>query len=59
MPARGSVRPIIQDILKHLSSSISYSGAGSLSEIRTMFWEDPFRYLIKLSASARRESYER
>ena len=59
VPARGSVRPIIQDILKHLSSSISYSGAGSLSEIRTMFWEDPFRYLIKLSASTRRESYER
>ena len=27
VPARGSVRPIIQDILKHLCSSISYGGA--------------------------------
>jgi IMP dehydrogenase len=59
VPARGSVRPIIQNILKHLSSSISYSGAGCLSEIRSMFWKQPFNYLIKLSASARRESYER
>ena len=27
VPARGSVRPIIHDILKHLCSSISYGGA--------------------------------
>ena len=59
VPARGSVRPIVQDILRHLCSSISYSGASSLEEIKQMFWKDPFRYLIKLSASARRESYER
>ena len=59
VPARGSVRPIIQDILKHLCSSISYGGAGSLAELRTMFREDPMRYLVKLSASAKRESYER
>jgi len=59
VPARGSVRPIIQDILRHLCSSVSYSGANSLAEIKQMFRDDPFRYLIKLSASARRESYER
>jgi IMP dehydrogenase len=59
VPARGSVRPIIQDILRHLCSSISYSGAGSLSEIKDLFWRDPQKYLIKLSASGRRESYER
>jgi IMP dehydrogenase len=59
VPARGSVRPIIQDILKHLCSSISYGGANSLSDLRQKFWADPFRYLIKLSASSRRESYER
>ena len=59
VPARGSVRPIVQDILKHLCSSISYGGAGSLSDLRQKFRADPFRYLIKLSASARRESYER
>ena len=27
VPARGSVRPIVQDILRHLCSSISYGGA--------------------------------
>jgi IMP dehydrogenase len=59
VPARGSVRPIIQDILKHLCSSISYGGAGSLAELRQMFREDPLRYLVKLSASSKRESYER
>ena len=59
VPARGSVRPIIQDILRHLCSSISYSGANSLSEIKQMFWEDPSRFLIKVSAAGRRESYER
>jgi IMP dehydrogenase len=59
VPARGSVRPIIQDILKHLCSSISYGGAGSLAELRQMFREDPMRYLVKLSASSKRESYER
>jgi IMP dehydrogenase len=59
VPARGSVRPIIHDILKHLCSSVSYGGAGSLAELRTMFREDPMRYLVKLSASAKRESYER
>src|SRR5690349_8324537 len=59
VPARGSVRPIVQDILKHLCSSISYGGASSLAELRQMFRADPMKYLVKLSASARRESYER
>jgi IMP dehydrogenase len=59
VPARGSVRPIIHDILRHLCSSISYSGARSLGEIKATFWQDPSRFLIKLSAAARRESYER
>ena len=59
VPARGSVRPIIHDILKHLCSSVSYGGAKSLSELREMFRADPMRYLVKLSSSAKRESYER
>jgi IMP dehydrogenase len=59
VPARGSVRPLVQDIHRHLCSSISYGGATSLAELKALFWRDPFRYLIKLSASARRESYER
>ncbi|MGE0041452.1 MAG: IMP dehydrogenase [Vicinamibacterales bacterium] len=59
VPARGSVRPVVQDILRHLCSSISYGGADSLEGLRRAFWDDPFRYLVALSASARRESYER
>ncbi len=59
VPARGPVRPIIQDMLKHLCSSVSYGGGASLADVRRRFWQDPFRYLVKLSASGRRESYER
>jgi IMP dehydrogenase len=59
VPARGSVRPVLHDIFKHLCSSISYGGAQSLGELRDLFRADPMRYLIKLSASAKRESYER
>jgi IMP dehydrogenase len=59
VPARGSVRPILQDMMKHLCSSISYAGASSLAELRALFWGDPRRYLIPLSEAARRESYER
>jgi IMP dehydrogenase len=59
VPSRGSVRPIVRDMIKHVCSAISYSGAATLEEARQMFWKDPQRFLIKQSASARRESYER
>jgi IMP dehydrogenase len=59
VPARGSARTIVRDMIKHLVSSISYGGAGSLGELRERFWADPQRYLIKLTASSRRESYDR
>jgi IMP dehydrogenase len=59
VPARGSARTIVRDMIKHLCSSISYSGADSLAAMRRAFWADPERFLIKQSASARRESYER
>jgi IMP dehydrogenase len=59
VPLRGSVRPIVRDMIKHVCSSISYSGASSLAEARELFWKDPQRFLIRQSASARRESYER
>jgi IMP dehydrogenase len=59
VPARGSARPVIQDMIKHLCSSISYAGGKSLDDARKLFWKDPGRYLIKLSAASRRESYER
>jgi IMP dehydrogenase len=59
VPARGSVRPIIRDMLKHLCSAISYGGAGSLAELREMLARDPHRYVIRLSESGRRESFDR
>ena len=59
VPARGSARTIVRDMIKHLSSSISYGGAASLFELRSLFWSDPRRYVIKLSPPSRRESYER
>jgi IMP dehydrogenase/GMP reductase len=59
VPARGSVRPVIRDMLRHLCSAISYGGAGSLAELRRSVWGDPGRYVIKLAPGARRESYER
>jgi len=59
VPARGSARTVVRDMIKHLCSSISYGGAASLRELRERFWADPDRYLVKLSASSRRESYDR
>jgi IMP dehydrogenase len=59
VPARGSARTIVRDMIKHLCSSVSYAGGATLAEVRELFWKDPDRYLIKQSESARRESYER
>ena len=59
VPARGSVRPIVRDMLKHLCSAISYGGASSLSELQEMFRSQPERYVIRLTEPGRRESFER
>jgi IMP dehydrogenase len=59
VPARGSVRPLIRSMLKHLCSAISYGGAGSLAELQRLFRADPGRYVIRLSDSGRRESFDR
>ena len=59
VPSRGSARTIVREMIKHVCSSISYGGAASLGELREMFWKDPRKFLIRQSASARRESYER
>jgi IMP dehydrogenase len=59
VPARGSVRGVIDDMLKHLCSAISYGGARNLGELRERFAADPGRYLVRLSDAARRESFDR
>jgi IMP dehydrogenase len=59
VPARGSVRPVLHNMMKHLCSAISYGGASSLADLRDRFRRDPDRYLIKLSPASRRESFDR
>ena len=59
VPLRGSARPVFRDMIKHLCSSISYGGAESLADLKSRFMADPARYLIRLTESSRRESYER
>jgi IMP dehydrogenase len=59
VPLRGSARTVVRDMIKHLCSSISYGGADSLGGLRQAFWANPSAFLIRQSASARRESYER
>ena len=59
VPARGSARTIVRDMMKHLCSSISYGGAVDARGAPAAVLGRPEKYLIKLSASGRRESYER
>jgi len=59
VPARGSVRTILHDMLKHLCSAISYGGVSTLQQFREKFWAEPERYLIRLSHASRLESFER
>ena len=59
VPLRGSARSVFQEMIKHLCSSISYGGADSLAGLRALFTADPARYLIRLTDSSRRESYDR
>ncbi len=59
VPARGSVRSVIQEMLKHLCSSISYGGASSLRDLQERFRSEPGRYVVPLSPASRAESYQR
>jgi hypothetical protein len=46
-------------MLKHLASAISYGGAKNLRELQEMFRKNPERYVIRLTESSRRESFDR
>jgi IMP dehydrogenase len=59
VPAGGSARTVVHDMLKHLCSAISYGGAGSLREFRENFWSAPERYLIRLTSASQAESFNR
>jgi IMP dehydrogenase len=59
VPARGSARTVIQNMIKHVCSAVSYGGALTLEELRQAFWAEPGKFLTKLSASSRAESFNR
>ena len=59
VPYKGSVKDILHRIRGHLRSSISYAGEITLQAARAKILGNPGKYLIPLSASSRRESYER
>jgi IMP dehydrogenase len=59
VPARGSARAVIHDMLKHLCSAVSYGGANSLQELRQKFRVNPQQYVVKLTEASRFESFQR
>ena len=59
MPYKGSVVGILHRIRGHIRSSVSYAGEISLAAARQKILTDPKRYLIPLSESSRRESFDR
>jgi IMP dehydrogenase len=56
---KGGVRDILHRIRGHLRSGVSYSGEISLENTRHKILPEPLDYLVPLSESSRRESYER
>ena len=59
VPYKGSVVDVLRRIRGHLASAVSYAGGKALCDVRTRIVHDPLRYLIPLSESSYRESYER
>jgi IMP dehydrogenase len=56
---KGSVVDVLRRIRGHVQSAVSYAGERSLASTRAKILPDPLRFLIPLSESSRRESYER
>jgi IMP dehydrogenase len=59
VPYKGSVNDILHRVRGHLRSSVSYAGEATLQAARAKILNNPEKYLIPLSESSRRESYER
>ncbi|HSR68109.1 MAG TPA: IMP dehydrogenase [Acidobacteriota bacterium] len=59
VPYKGALADVLQRIRGHLQSAVSYAGEESLQAARAKIVPKALEYLIPLSASARRESYER
>ena len=59
VPYKGSVSDILHRIRGHLRSGVSYAGELKLEDARDKILPDPLKFLVPLSESARRESFER
>jgi len=59
VPYSGSVIEVIKRIKDHLRSAVSYAGEDSLLKAHRKIATDPVKYLIKLSESSKRESWDR
>ncbi len=59
VPYKGSVVDVLHRIRGHLASAVSYAGGDNLREVRQRIVPDPLQFLIPLSESSHRESYER
>lgn len=59
VPYKGSVLDVLRRVRGHLASSVSYAGGSTLRGVRADVVHDPLRFLIPLSQSAYRESFER
>jgi IMP dehydrogenase len=59
VPYKGSVSDILHRIRGHLRSGVSYAGELSLADAQRKILPEPLDYLVPLTESSRRESYER
>lgn len=59
VPYVGSVVDILSRLSGHLRSAVSYAGEASLSAAHQRIAAEPERYLVPLSAAARKESFDR
>ena len=56
---KGSVVPVINEMIGHIASAVSYLSGLSLEEAKKIFWKNPERYLISQSLAAQKESFDR
>lgn len=59
VPYTGSVIEVIKRVKDHLRSAVSYAGENTLLAAHRKIAASPEKYLIKLSESSKRESWER
>ncbi len=59
IPYKGSVVPMVDEMIGHIASAVSYLGGLSLEEAKKIFWENPEKYIIQQSLASQKESFDR